>query len=242
VKDGKSKLGKLFKNFQSVPLWVPFAELGYKSAKKIETEMHKYVRHYGKKPEIVFMQNHGLIVSSQDSDTGVELARKVVKKCKQWFCINKPLQIKRPTKKTIEEVICVIQKAVFEKLGQKLAVLHYVDKRIAAFLESKEIEKICAAGAITPEESLLSHGAPVWIGKCDVDSISKALLRRFRNYDDYPLAILIKPLGLFIIGDNKTAKVIKSVVNFHLPIRAAAAQTGEIHSISVNQRKLLTHI
>lgn len=241
AKSGQQQFERLFKNYLSVPLWVPYTELGFTSAKKIAREITKYNIRYGKSPEIIFMQNHGVIISSQNLDKGIEFVRKVVSRCKAQIKCLEPVKFKKPSKAKITQAISIIKEVVKQKRREQMQVRHFLDGQIAAFFRLKNAEKLCKAGAITPEESLISHGAPIWIGKDDVNSILSTLKRRFSMNRHCPLAILIKPLGLFVIG-SENATDIKNVVSFHLPIRGAALKMAGIRHITAKQRDLLTHI
>ncbi|MHC4336944.1 MAG: class II aldolase/adducin family protein [Planctomycetota bacterium] len=89
AKNGQAELQKLFKKEKYPPLWVPYANPGYMLAKKIETLTRNYNSQYDSGPRVMFLQNHGLLVPSNNSSTALQLVRKVVNMCKS--------KVKRPS-------------------------------------------------------------------------------------------------------------------------------------------------
>ena len=62
AKDGKKMSRELFPD----SLWIDYCDPGFSLAKKVFEENAKYVRANGKIPQVIFLQNHGVFVGSND--------------------------------------------------------------------------------------------------------------------------------------------------------------------------------
>ena len=81
AKNGQAELKKLFKDEKFPPMWVPYVGLGYMLAKKIEKLAANYKKKRGKGPAVMFLQNHGLLVTAKSPNIALRLVRKVVNTC-----------------------------------------------------------------------------------------------------------------------------------------------------------------
>lgn len=81
AKNGRAKIEGLFGQEKYPPLWVPYVGLGYPLAKKIQKLTDEYIRQYGRKPAIMFLESHGLFTSAGSSASAMSLVRKVVDRC-----------------------------------------------------------------------------------------------------------------------------------------------------------------
>jgi rhamnose utilization protein RhaD (predicted bifunctional aldolase and dehydrogenase) len=79
--NGRTELKKLFKNAKFPSLWVPYAHPGFALAKKIAKLNADYQRQFGKKPAVLFLQKHGLIVSADSPNVALRLLRGVINRC-----------------------------------------------------------------------------------------------------------------------------------------------------------------
>ena len=71
--EGREIAEKIFKDEDFAFIWVPYINPGFSLTLKIKDGIAETLAKSGKKPEAVFMQNHGLIVNSDDLDRCIEL-------------------------------------------------------------------------------------------------------------------------------------------------------------------------
>jgi len=81
TKKGKAELAKLFADAKSAPLWVSYAKPGYCLAKKIGKLTIQYRKRYGRGPQILFLEKHGLFVSAASAKEALKLAEQVINRC-----------------------------------------------------------------------------------------------------------------------------------------------------------------
>jgi len=239
AENGRQELQKLFQQEKTPPVWVPYANIGYPLAKKIQKLVYDYKNRYDKKPEIMFLQNHGLVVTANDSDTALRLVRKVVNICSSRLKLPKPLKIKTPDNEAINQAAISIHDAFFRTTGEYATVTHFIDENITRFMTAKNAAQLCAGAAVTPDELVYSHGPAMWLDKCDVETILNKLNRLYPNRQELPCSVLVRSLGLFIIGNNQP-EFVKDVVGAYFTVRSFAAQLGGIHPLNRQQCELIT--
>ena len=81
TKNGKAELEKLFADAKSAPLWVSYAKPGYSLAKKIGKLTIRYRKRYGRRPQILFLEKHGLFVSAASAKEALKLVEQVINRC-----------------------------------------------------------------------------------------------------------------------------------------------------------------
>ena len=59
-------------------LWIPYVDPGFRLAVEVKESLKSYQEERGKYPEIVFLQNHGMIVAGEDPERIKEVHNKVL--------------------------------------------------------------------------------------------------------------------------------------------------------------------
>jgi ribulose-5-phosphate 4-epimerase/fuculose-1-phosphate aldolase len=87
--DGGEKIaGEVFSGSGITFIWVPYINPGFSLTLKIKEEIKKCVEKHGKFPEVILMDNHGLIVNSDDCDECIRLHEKVNSMIKERLKID----------------------------------------------------------------------------------------------------------------------------------------------------------
>lgn len=81
TKKGKAELEKLFADAKPASLWVSYAKPGYSLAKKIGKLTIRYRKRYGRGPQILFLEKHGLFVSAASTKEALKLVEQVINRC-----------------------------------------------------------------------------------------------------------------------------------------------------------------
>lgn len=175
AKDGKAKLQKLFAEDKYPPLWVPYVDPGVTLARRIAKLVKDYKGQFGKAPSVLFLEKHGLFVSSSGAESVLRLVRKVIKKCNSKLRQWRSPKSKAVKVETVRDVKLAIRKAVFEATGQYALVNYFYNDMIAAFLAERNAGKMLAAAALTPDELIYSNGPAMWVEKCQWQKITAKL-------------------------------------------------------------------
>jgi hypothetical protein len=77
AKNGKELVEKIFGDKSYGIAWIPYINPGFCLTLKIKEAIKKSLNSHGKYPEVIFMENHGLIVNTDDSAGCVALHQEV---------------------------------------------------------------------------------------------------------------------------------------------------------------------
>jgi rhamnose utilization protein RhaD (predicted bifunctional aldolase and dehydrogenase) len=242
AKNGKAELEKLFGEEIFPPVWVAYSNVGYMLAKEIETAVADYKGRYGRRPAVMFLQNHGLVVSSNSSDTTMRLIHKAVDICEcnlsQLSGMAGTVETKAVSAKQVAAGVSAICKAFSRVSSEAVEVLHFMDENIARLMANEDGARVCSVPAVSPDELVYCNGPAMWVDKCDEQKIISGLNRRIADGLGIPAAVLIKPIGLFIIGQRRFP-LARDVVTAYLSIRSFAARMGGLCPLSEPERKFI---
>ncbi|MCJ7776975.1 MAG: SDR family oxidoreductase [Sedimentisphaerales bacterium] len=239
AKNGKTELEKLFKNEKLPPLWVPYADPGFTLAKKIAKLVGDYQKRFGKKPTVLFLQKHGLLISANSPDTALRLLRKVINRCAGKLKWPKPGKTKSVswyavslTGKVIADVKLCIRRAFYEATGQYVMISCFYDDTIVAFCRQKDAQKLLSPPVLTPDELLYANGPAMWVEDCVPKKIAGKLTSKIRKGEKPPVAFLVKGVGHFVAGTQKIAATVRDIVKNSFVIRTNASCLGGILTLN----------
>ncbi len=235
AKSGKVKIEKLFSDEPLPLLWVPYTDPGFLLAKRISKLIAEYKAQYKKAPSVLFLDKHGLFVSASTPAKALRLTRDVIAKCDAKL---KPLsaKVRRLDSHEISAAKLCVRKAFFTATGKYESVSHFYDSRIESFMRQKNAKQMLSCGSLTPDEMVYCNGAAVWIDKCEAVKICAKLKSRIAKGEKPSLALMVRGLGLFVIGHGKSASVIRDIVESSLFIRVNASLMGGVKTLTKRER------
>ena len=196
-KEWKPILGSIFDDVLLVDYKTPGIEL----ALALKKAMDVFIASKHKQPKIIFLQNHGLIITSDNLNEIMELNEEVLKKIEKYLNVD------------------------FSRYRATTFIsnlfLHFEDVQLTSYLsEDTHINNIL----YTNEELLFSAPfCPDKLVYCGVSAVKiahqndiDALKQYKKKYYDLPKIIIFKS-RIYIVADNlKKAKEIEEVLKFHL--------------------------
>ncbi len=90
IQNGEELVKEIFKDKPYECIWIPYINPGFTLTLKIQEAIKKALETKGFFPKVVFMENHGLIVSEEDSSACISLHKEVNDTIKEHFNINEP--------------------------------------------------------------------------------------------------------------------------------------------------------
>jgi rhamnose utilization protein RhaD (predicted bifunctional aldolase and dehydrogenase) len=249
AKNGKAELEKLFKKIENrkskienslPPLWVPYAHPGFTLAKKIAKLNADYQNRFGRKPAVLFLQKHGLLISADSPNAALRLLRSVINRCAGKLKCPKAGKTKPPNQEIIADVKLCIRRALYEATGRYAVISYFYDDEIAAFWRQKNVQKLLMPPALTPDELLYANGPAMWVQDCNSKKIARRLTRQIRKGKNPPAAFLVKGAGLFIAAADKPvpskvegiAPAVRDIVKNSFVIRTNASRLGGILTLN----------
>ena len=238
AKDGKAKLERLFKDLSKPFLWVPYADSGYAVARKIMTLTAKYEEEYGVKPQVIFLEKHGLFVSTSSPNSSLRLTKKIITKCNLRLKRPAAMKAKSVEKPDIQQAALCIRKAFYDACGEYASVSYFTNDTIASFVRKKGSKRLLR-GVLSPQELLYSNGSAEWLEKLDAKKITARIRSLIGKGQKIPAAYLVKGMGLFAVGKKKTAITVRDIVTSSLFIRTNADRLGGVSVLNKKQRDFI---
>jgi len=239
AKNGKEQLMRLFRDENRPPLWVPYTDPGFMLAKRIAGLVGDYQNNFGKKPAILFLEKHGLIVCTKTADNALRIVRRVINRCNSRLTQPKAGRIKSANTEEINSVKLRIRKAFHEATGQHTMISHFNDDAIAAFCRRADAPKMLSAGVLTPDELVYANGSPMWVEKCDSKTIARRLSSLIDKGAKPSVAFMVRNLGLFVAGGRKIALTVRDIVAYSVFIRINAKRMGGIRTLTRRQQDFI---
>lgn len=232
AKNGLSILQKLFAGKRKPFLWVKYADPGLTLARRVSGLISDYVNTYGCKPEVLFLEKHGIFITSDDYKSALLTVKKVMKICGSGLKPLKELKVKPINNEVINKTKLAIRRAFFNATGQYVMVGHFLDEQIYTFMQRKDAGKLLAAGMLSPDEIVYTNGNPLWVDQTGVNKIEDKIKKQIQNGDKPYLAFIVKGIGLFVVGKYSVLNTIKDIVKSSLFIRIHAAAMGGINALN----------
>lgn len=239
AKDGRAALERLFPNENNPPAWVPYADPGYMLAQAVSRCIERHRRAFGRAPEMMFLQNHGLLVSAETPRQALSLVRKTVSTCEKHLRLPRAPRTPRVAPEEARQLQFAVRRACVQTTGRYVAVRHFMDRTIAGFLARTDARALTRHAALTPDELAYLNGPPFWAAASGVRSLGRRLKHLVARGGKVPCAFLVPEVGLFISGSPRTLGAMKDVAVASLAIRAAAADLGGVRALSKRRRDFI---
>jgi rhamnose utilization protein RhaD (predicted bifunctional aldolase and dehydrogenase) len=253
ARHGKAKLDKLFKDESYPPLWVPYTDPGYMLAKRIAGLVDGYQDQFGKMPAILFLEKHGLFITTKSAAGALRLVRRVMNRCNSKLRQPKPGSAKSVRRQEISDIKLCVEKAYFQATGNHTTIWYYYNDAIADFFRHRDAKKMLS-GSLTPDELVYANGPAMWVelqetrkspSAAAVQSESQDIARRLRRQIDsgrkISAAFLVKGVGLFVAGTEKIAPTVRDIVLYSIFIRTNANRMGGILTLNKRQEDFINN-
>jgi len=205
--DWNKKLTALFADALCVPYRTPGIELGL----ELNTQVKKYISNHGYTPRIIFLQNHGLIVSADSMEAVQQITEDVVGKCSEWCGVDLGRY----------QLVTAIAKYV----GDGLVAYLCEDSAIVSLLKTKKT--LFSHKPYSPD-SFVYCGAALLV----VENLSDpGPLDAYREkYHDIPKVIQYNGHIYFLAKNIRKARESEEVYKAHL--LALASMKGQVNYLS----------
>jgi rhamnose utilization protein RhaD (predicted bifunctional aldolase and dehydrogenase) len=239
ARGGQVKLEKLFRKEKLPILWVPYTDPGFMLAKRLLRLVSEYEKQFSRKPAILFLEKHGLLISADSADRALQLVRKVINRCSSRLKQLKAAKGKPANRKIVTETKLCIRRAFFEATGRQTTISYFYNEKIAAFWRQKDAQKMLSSAVLTPDELLYANGPAMWVDKCDSEKIAAKLTAQIKKGKRHSVAFLVKRVGLFVAAAEKLHPTIRDIVESSFVIRTNAFRMGGILSLNKRQQDFI---
>jgi NAD(P)-dependent dehydrogenase (short-subunit alcohol dehydrogenase family)/rhamnose utilization protein RhaD (predicted bifunctional aldolase and dehydrogenase) len=213
------------------PLWVPYTDPGWRLAHTIKSAAEAYQYAHGRLPVVIFMENHGLLVSAEDSRTCFELHAEWVSRCEQYFKPGiAPLRTPaNPTSEVLRKAMASVHQASREATGTA-GFARLTDNAELASVACDERAELLADGALTPDHivytgsrAVLAESLEDLAGKLQAALVQKAP----------PRVAVVRDVGTFLIADDaRKLDAAESLAIAAAGITRLASARGGAHNLA----------
>jgi len=242
ARHGRAQIERLFAQEKLPPLWVPYANPGYMLARKIAALVEDYQQEHRRKPQILFLEKHGVFVTANGANGALRLVRKVIDLCESKVRPIKARAMKPPAAADITSARLAIRKAVFDVTGQYLPVSYFpATNSVAAFMAHGRAKALLSAPALHPEELVYANGPALWLEDWRADGITRKLRLRLDRTRKSPSAFLIKGLGLFVAADKSLAPLVAEMEDGSVTVRMHAHRFGGVFGLNKREQEFINN-
>ena len=193
--------------FGDQALFIPYTDPGYILFKKVETEIAKYTSQFGKAPQLIFLENHGIFVAgntvTEIDEIYGSVMEKINRKIGEPLPSDKPKPFSSPVIENIERLNTGFQN--FTAIGSESILTHLFSKDSTSFLK--------ADTAFTPDDIVYCKAYYLFIPAIanDQDQLesAKTLIAVYlKTYGYLPKVLVLEGQGVIAVEEN-----LKSALN-----------------------------
>ncbi len=194
-RDGEASCQALFGD---EAVWIPLTKPGYILAKTCYDVFEAYRQKHGKAPDLLFMQNHGVIVASDTVDGLDALMEKVMKAIGRKVTEEPDLEEQSAPDEAV--ALAPALRMLYARLkGKGCAVFHASSAVKRLIKDDESLSKI--SQPFTPDQIVYCKAALLVL---DADNDPEASFEAFVNENGYPPKItVLKDGGVFGLGMSK---------------------------------------
>ncbi len=239
AKGGQARIMELFADHPHPPLWVPYADPGYSLGRKAFRLVGGYRKQHGRKPSVIFLQKHGLVVAAGSAASALSLVRKVIVCCELGLPPLAMSVAARPDGEQVRTVRQALTAAIGEFTGEPVTVSHFTDATVSAAMARDDIRKILSPTALTPDEMGFVRGAIVYLPSASAKAIAGKVAAVIARQGKCPTVFMADGVGLFIVAAGRMAPIIRDIVVGSLQVRMHAQDMGGINPLNQRQRRFI---
>jgi len=196
-----------FELFGEQALFIPYTDPGYILFKKVETEIARFTSKFGKAPQIIFLENHGVFVAANSIPAINEIYSSIIQKITGKIHEVLPTDNVKPFESPIIDRIQNLHPELrtFAAKGIESSLIHHFTADQKSFLKANT--------AFTPDDIVYCKAHYLFIpaltnDEKQIESAGRLIDGYLSTYGYLPKVIAIEGQGVIAVEEN-----IKSVLN-----------------------------
>jgi NAD(P)-dependent dehydrogenase (short-subunit alcohol dehydrogenase family)/rhamnose utilization protein RhaD (predicted bifunctional aldolase and dehydrogenase) len=213
------------------PLWVPYTDPGWCLATVIKSAAESYRERHGCCPPVIFMENHGLLVTAANAHECLALHNEWVARLEQYFTSTAPAACQTPEmdSATLRRTMVELRR-VWRSAQGSAPFLRLASGSGLAGAACSSAAEILAAGSLTPDH-IVYNGAHAILAESLEELPTK--LRPALAEKAPPRVAIVRNVGTFLLaGDPVKLDAAEALAVAAAEILRLAAGRGGAHNLS----------
>jgi rhamnose utilization protein RhaD (predicted bifunctional aldolase and dehydrogenase) len=190
-KNGRNLAEKLF---NSRCIWIPYTTPGYLLAKLAKAELSEYKNKHKLLPDIIFLENHGLVVGAENLDDIKKIHNFIIKTLKKQITLEPDFSPIQVSKEKIEKVYGRIKS--YPAFKDMYIIFDNNTEISKVVKDRKSFEKVYSS--YTPDHIVYAGSEMLFIE--NLENIEIDIDRYSKRNSCYPKIIAVKMIGIFAVG------------------------------------------
>jgi NAD(P)-dependent dehydrogenase (short-subunit alcohol dehydrogenase family)/rhamnose utilization protein RhaD (predicted bifunctional aldolase and dehydrogenase) len=215
------------------PLWVPYTDPGWCLAAAVRTAAEQYRRRHGSLPAVIFMENHGILVSAEDGPGCLALHGEWVARAARYFADAPPPESSAGRAEigsaALRKTMAEIRRAWREVFGSPGFARLSRDPELAGAVSGKAAG-LLAAGALTPDHIVYTGAHAVAVDSPDELPLK---LKSALAEKAPPRVAIVRDAGAFLVAaDPLKLDAAEALASSAARIARLASTRGGAHNLS----------
>ena len=190
-------------------VWVPYTNPGHPLAARCRDEVAAFEDRTGGLPEVLFIENHGLFVSSESAKRAATLTKAIVNRCERLYAARagkKRAAGKRAatSEGDLESIIVELRRDLVRRDADARLVQFVPDETAARLLARKDARTILRVNN-TPDTMVYCQAYPLILPARAAGKVGAAVDRHVTRYGELPRVVLVPGRGFLVVGDSQKA-------------------------------------
>jgi NAD(P)-dependent dehydrogenase (short-subunit alcohol dehydrogenase family)/rhamnose utilization protein RhaD (predicted bifunctional aldolase and dehydrogenase) len=184
------------------PLWVPYNDPGWRLATTIKSAAEAYEKKHLCSPMVIFMENHGLLVSAPEAQACLALHREWVGRCERYFSPHAP-PLRTPSgldSSALRKAMVSLRRTWREARGGA-PFARLTNAPELAGVACDERAETLAGGSLTPDH-IVYTGSRALLGESPEELAAK--LKPALSEKAPPRVAILRNVGTFLLAENAT--------------------------------------
>lgn len=195
-------------------VWVPYTNPGHPLAVACRDAVADFQARTGEMPEALFLENHGLFVTSHSAERAVTLTRQIVGMCDKLYAAkrrrvsgDKPAAADERLLETVVE----LRRALVQQ-GCKQRLVEFVPDEAAVRLLRRKDARTLLRINHTPDVVVYCLAHPLILPANPRGKVGPAVARYVEHHGEPPRTVLVPGYGFLVVGDSLKALQTSTVV------------------------------
>ena len=197
---GLKALREITPSSEPPPLWVPYTDPGWRLATTIKSAAEAYEKAHHHPPVVIFMENHGLLVSAPEAQACLTLHSEWVGRCERYFAPQAP-PLRVPSgldSSSLRKAMVALRRTWREARGGAPFARLTNDAELAGVACDERAETL-EGGSLTPDH-IVYTGARAVLGE-SLEQLA-AKLKPALSEKAPPRVAMMRNVGTFVLAEN----------------------------------------